>query len=131
MTSLNANDLPGAEPSDLKGLRILVVEDSWHLGMALKRLLLALGANVVGPAATTADAVRLISDQAPDVALVDINLRNGELAYGLIDRLHGQGIRVVVTSGYADVSLASRKTAAVLRKPVSRAQLLAALRPMA
>jgi len=93
MTSLNANDLPGAEPSDLKGLRILVVEDSWHLGMALKRLLLALGANVVGPAATTADAIHLITDQAPDVALVDINLRHGELAYGLIRVLddHGEG----------------------------------------
>lgn len=86
---------------------------------------------MVGPVATTADAVRLISEQAPDVALVDVNLRGGELAYDLIDRLHGQSIRVVVTSGYADVLLASEKVAAILQKPVSEAQLLASLRPIA
>ena len=85
---------------------------------------------MVGPVATTADAVRLISEQTPDVALVDVNLRGGELAYGLIDRLHDQGIRVVVTSGYADVLLASGKAAAVLQKPVNEAQLLASLRPI-
>jgi CheY-like chemotaxis protein len=96
----------------------------------MKSLLRAWGADVVGPVATTADAVRLISEQVPDVALVDLNLRGGELAYGLIDRLHGQGLRVVVTSGYADTSLASGKAAAILQKPVNEAQLLASLRPV-
>jgi CheY-like chemotaxis protein len=130
MTASNTHDPPEAGPSDLNGLRVLVVEDSWHVGTAMKSLLRAWGADVVGPVATTADAVRLISEQTPDVALVDVNLRDGELAYGLIDRLHGQGIRVVVTSGYADVLLASGKAAAILQKPVSEAQLLASLRPI-
>ena len=100
MVLSNAHSMPEAGPSDLKGLRVLVVEDSWHVGTATKRLLQALGADVVGPVATAADAVRLISEHAPDVAVVDINLRDGERAHGLIDRLHAQGIRVVVTSGY-------------------------------
>jgi DNA-binding NarL/FixJ family response regulator len=65
--------------------------------MALKSLLQALGADVDGPAATTAEAERLVSEHAPDVALVDFNLREGERAYGLIDRLLDQGIRVVMT----------------------------------
>jgi hypothetical protein len=30
------------------------------------------------------------------MALVDVNLRNGEHAYALIDRLHDQGIRTIV-----------------------------------
>ena len=81
-----------------------------------------------GPAATTADAERLIADRDPDVALVDISLRDGELAYGMIDRLHGRGIRVVVLSGYADVPLAHGKAAAILAKPFNEAQLLASLR---
>ena len=85
---------------------------------------------MAGPVATTADAVRLISEQAPDVALVDINLRDGELAHGLIDRLHGQGIRVVVMSGYDEVLLAPGKAATILQKPVSKAHLLATLRPI-
>jgi len=46
---------------DLKGVRILVVEDSWLLGINLKSLLRALGADVLGPVATTSDAERLIS----------------------------------------------------------------------
>ena len=32
MTSSNAHDLPGASSWDLKGVSILLVEDSWHLG---------------------------------------------------------------------------------------------------
>ncbi len=128
MNESNADDAPGAEGSDLKGLRVLLVEDSWHLGVALKELLRAWGADVAGPVATTAEAERLISEYAPDVAVVDINLRGGERAYGLIDRLHDQRIRVVVTSGYTD--LPPGKAAAILQKPISEAQLLASLRPM-
>ena len=56
--------------------------------MGLKELLEARGAIVVGPVATCADAHRLLSESIPDVALVDINLRRGELSYDLIERLH-------------------------------------------
>src|SRR2546423_15228189 len=97
---------PQAEPSgderdasgssELKGARILLVEDSWHVGNAIKRLLRALGADVVGPAATIADAERLIAERKPDVAIVDINLRNGERANPLLDRLQGEGIPAIV-----------------------------------
>jgi hypothetical protein len=41
---------------DLHGLGILVVEDSLDVGEALKELLILLGATVIGPAATTAEA---------------------------------------------------------------------------
>ena len=130
MISSNTYEPLEVGPSDLIGLRVLVVEDSWSIGTAVKRLLQAWGADVAGPVATTADAVRLIAEQAPDVALVDLNLRGGELAHDLIDRLHGQGIRVVVMSGYADVLLPSGKAVIILEKPVSGAQLLAILRPI-
>jgi FixJ family two-component response regulator len=63
-------------------------------------------------------------------ACFGVNLRGGERAYVLIDRLHGQGIRVVVISGYSDVPLALGKAVAVLPKPVEEAQLLATLRQM-
>jgi DNA-binding response OmpR family regulator len=128
MTSSNACDQPEARPSELKGLRVLIVEDSWNIGMGLKRLLEAWGADVVGPAATGEDARRLVSERAPDVALVDINLRNGEQSYGLIDQLHEQGTRIIVITGYAHVSPAKDKAAAILRKPISCEVLLANLR---
>jgi DNA-binding NtrC family response regulator len=85
---------------------------------------------VAGPAATTAEAERLIAERIPDVALVDFNLRDNELADGLIDHLHDQGVRVIVTSGYAVFPMAPEKVAAILQKPISESQLLAALRPV-
>jgi hypothetical protein len=66
MTSSNTYD-PGAGSSDdLRGLKILLVEDSVIVGEAIKDLLELLGADVVGPAATTAEAERLLlSEHAP------------------------------------------------------------------
>jgi DNA-binding NtrC family response regulator len=129
MTLSNTHVWPEARPPELNGVRVLIIEDSWDVGMGLKMLLEAWGADVVGPVATTDDAMRLVSERAPDVALVDINLRNGEKSYGLIDRLHEQGTRIVVMSGYADVSLAKGKAAAILQKPMQEELLLASLRP--
>ena len=126
LVSTNAHSLP--EPGPLAGLSVLVVEDSWQVGAAVKRLLQACGADVAGPAATAADAARLISERTIDLALVDINLRGGELAYDLINHLHAQGIRIVVVTGYADVSIDQEKVAAVLQKPVSGPRLLQSLR---
>ena len=110
--------------SALKGMRILVVEDSWQVAIALKRLLQTLGAEVVGPVACTGDAERVISERLPDAAIVDINLRAGERAYGLIDQLLDKGVRVVVTSGYSNLSNIPAKVAGILQKPVEAAQLL-------
>ena len=130
MTSSNAHQPSSVGPPDLNGVRVLLVEDSWQLGIAVKSLLEAWGADVLGPVATAADAERLVFERVPNVALVDINLRGGELAYGLIDRLHGQGVRVVVMSGYADLPLVQGKAAAILQKPINEALLIASLRPM-
>jgi len=120
----------GLESLSLSGLRILVVEDSWPAGVALRRLLRALGAEVSGVAATAADAQRLASEAPPDAAIVDFNLRDGELADDLIERLHEQGIYVVVTTGYSELPRTPRHAVAVLHKPVSEATLLASLRPL-
>jgi DNA-binding response OmpR family regulator len=127
-TSSNADD-PGGPP-DLKGVRVLVVEDSWHLGTALKQLLLACEADVAGPVATSAEALRLIFEEMPDAALVDLSLRGGEQAFDLIDRLNEQGVRVIVMTGRSNVKLAPGKAAVTLQKPFSDAQLLAALHPV-
>jgi len=128
MAALSNNDPVEAEAPDLSGVRILVVEDSWHIGVALKSLLRALGAEVAGPVATAADAAGLASTQNPDAAIVDYNLRGGELANRLIDRLNQLGIGVIVISAYASVPLAPGKAIVVLQKPLVEAQLLAALR---
>jgi DNA-binding NtrC family response regulator len=125
MNPSNSNNSSG----DLSGVRILVVEDSWHLGKALKSLLEAYGAEVAGPVATSADAQRLASEHPPDVALVDFSLRDGERADVLINRLNEQGVYVIVISGYEVLPVATR-AAAILQKPISAATLLTSLRPV-
>jgi len=117
-----------SEPAELSGARILIVEDSWEVSTGLKTLLEALGAEVVGPVATASDARRLVSESIPDIALVDINLRTGELSYDLIDEMHALDIPIVVITGFANTSPATDKVAAVLQKPFSEEELLAVLR---
>jgi DNA-binding response OmpR family regulator len=128
MNSSNAFPDPGSQ--NLGGVRILVVEDSWQLGTAVADLLKDLGAEVIGPAASPTDAQRLASEQRPDAAFVDFNLRAGELADGLIDWLQEQGIHVVVTTGYAVLPVAPRHPVVILQKPLSEAALLDSLRPV-
>jgi DNA-binding response OmpR family regulator len=132
MTPSNTHDPAGAGSSDdLRGLEILLVEDSWSVGEAMKDQFELLGADVVGPAATTAEAERLLSEHAPDVALVDFHLRGGELSYSLIARLHEQGVPVILVSGSPEsLSGLPVEAATILEKPVSEAQLLASLRPL-
>ena len=130
LTGSSAHEPNPSESSELKGARILLVEDSWHVGNAIKRLLRALGADVAGPAATIPDADRLVAERTPDVAIVDINLRNGERANALIDRLQEQRIPVVVITGYTAVSLPPGKVEAILQKPVSVEKFLAILCPI-
>jgi CheY-like chemotaxis protein len=131
MSSSNPNERAEAESLDLSGVRVLVVEDSWQLGVAMRSLLQAYGAEVSGPVATAADAERICAERAPDVALVDFNLRGGELASGLIDRLHERGIHIIVTSGYAAPPVSLDKVAMILQKPISETRLIDSMRPVA
>jgi len=115
---------------NLAGVRILVVEDSWQLGTAVTDLLQDLGAQVIGPAATGADARRLASGERPDAAFVDFHLRAGELADGLVDWLYEQGIHVVVITGYAVLPATPRHPVVILQKPLSEAALVGSLSPV-
>jgi CheY-like chemotaxis protein len=130
MTGSIAHDPASAGAAELKGVSILLVEDSWHVGKAMKGLLRVLGADVVGPAATTADAERLVAECTPDIAIVDINLRHGETSSNLIDRLLEKHVSVIIVTGYAAVSVPPRNVEAILEKPVSKEQLLQKLRPV-
>lgn len=125
------NDQSAGSSDDLKGLDVLLVEDSWAVGDALKQLLELLGASVSGPAATTADAERLLAQRLPDVALVDIHLRGGEQSDLLVRRLTEHGVAVIVLTGSPEVfPVLPAEGHDVLEKPGCEAALLAHLRPL-
>ena len=115
------------ESHNLKGFEVLLVEDSWHAAQAMKDLLEGWGMVVAGPAASSAEAKRLIVSNAPPVAIVDIRLKDG-LAYGLIDLLNNMGVSVIIASGYADVPTLEGKVAAILQKPFPAGELRATLK---
>ena len=120
---------PQVQASDayaLNGVRVLVVEDDWHVAKAMKGALELLGMHVIGPTSTTAEAARLTAAQRPSLALVDVNLKR-EMSCGLIDELHARGIPVVVVSGYASIPVAKEKIAGYLQKPFSGTELTKAL----
>lgn len=123
-TVLGTNKLPC---SDLRGVRILVVEDHWHIANALKMLFEAEGMQVSGPASTVPEAHRLAAEQIFDLAVVDINLR-GKTTYDLIDQLHNRGTRIVVVSGYGMLPGLTENVVAVLQKPFNAPELLGAVR---
>jgi DNA-binding NtrC family response regulator len=116
--------ISSAATACLAGKRVLVVEDTWVVAKALQSLLEEAGLVVSGPSATIADAERLVSEQVPQLAIVDLRL-NGEIAHGLINCLHDRGISVVVVSGL--VAKPPANASAIVQKPFSEAELIETL----
>ncbi|WP_203308300.1 MULTISPECIES: response regulator [Sphingomonas] len=114
-------------PSPLAGKHILVVEDEYLIADDFARVLTGAGAQVVGPAASLPQGMRLVGDaQALDAAVLDINLRE-TMVYPLIDRLIGDGVRVLLTSGYDETVIpAAYHHLPRYEKPVSAPRLLRA-----
>ncbi len=63
-----------AEDATERRRSILVVEDDLFIGLELKACLEVAGFLVLGPAGSVRDALRLISTQRPDAAVLDVNL---------------------------------------------------------
>ena len=110
--------------SPLRGKRVLVVEDEYMIADDLVCELRDAGAEVVGPAASLPQAMRLIAQPGiVDAAVLDINLRE-TLAYPLIDRLIETGVKVLITSGYDEAMIPERyRHLPRCEKPVSPLKL--------
>lgn len=73
-----------------RGLRVLVVEDEALLAMQIETLLLEAGCEPVGQAAEAGEAVALAESRRPQVALVDVHLRDGRSGTELMRALTGE-----------------------------------------
>ncbi len=109
---------------DLKGRRILVIEDEPLIGMDIVASLEHAGAEVEGPIATIEDACRVISNSRFDAALVDANLHGrpvGEVAAALVE----QGVPFAFATGYDKDGLPEGfRECPILAKPAGPEQVV-------
>ncbi len=108
---------------DLQGRRLLVVEDEELIGLMLVDLLEEMGAQVVGPAATAAEALELATSERLSGALLDLSL-GGAPAYPIADRLMERDIPFVFITGYGQAHILPRYAhVPVLTKPFGQRHL--------
>jgi PAS domain S-box-containing protein len=111
---------------DIRGLRILIVEDVVLLSLELEAGLTESGAHVVGCAADIDEAKAMLALDF-DVAVLDANL-NGRSVAPVADELAARGIPFIFATGYGDAGAAPAGFAApVVRKPYNVRQIAVAL----
>ena len=94
--------------SDLKSLRILIVEDEYLIADDLRDTLLDAEAIVLGPVPTVDAAWSLLEqEKVIDAALLDINL-GGVLVFDVADALAARKIPFVFATGYDRWSIPDR-----------------------
>ncbi|MFO3705232.1 response regulator [Xanthomonas codiaei] len=114
--------------SVLRGVRVLVVENDDMNAMLLELQLSHIGAAVVGPVGQVQDALQLIQADAPDIAVLDYRLGNGETSEPVARLLAERGIPFVLATGVATGSIpAGFERGVILTKPYLSEELVNAL----
>ena len=88
----------------LAGCRILLAEDEGLIALELERILEEFGCEIVGPLASVDEVLENAQRGNFDGALLDVNLR-GRQIFEILPALQKLGLRLVITSGYDDVTL--------------------------
>jgi CheY-like chemotaxis protein len=86
------------------GRQLLIVEDELLIALELKSILEQLGGIVVGPARSVAGALQLLSETAPDAALLDVNL-GGDRVTPVAQACRERSIPFALVTGYGRLQL--------------------------
>nr|WP_075218013.1 response regulator [Mongoliimonas terrestris] len=84
--------------ADLKGRRVLIVEDEPFIAFDIADAIEMAGGVVVGPAMTVREALRLIRDERLEAAILDVNLPDGDIG-PVILALSKAGIPLLIHTG--------------------------------
>lgn len=113
---------------NLNSHQILIVEDEIFLAAELEDIIRDAGAEVIGPAMSAPEALRLITRHVITAALLDVQLGDHD-SRPVAQNLADTGIPFVFHTGNSDTDALSRTwpQALVVRKPATPDALLAAL----
>lgn len=93
------------DENDLKGLRVLVVEDETLVAMQIEDILEELGCVVVETAMNLGQAEEALDrGGAIDLAFLDVNIA-GQLVFPFAERLAERDIPIVFATGYGKAGL--------------------------
>lgn len=114
--------------NDIRGRRILIVEDEYFAADDLATDLRKLGAEIIGPVGNVGEALGLIrANPDLDGAVLDINL-HGQMSYPVADALRASGTPFLFATGYDAWTVAESYRGVVRHeKPVKPADVVAAL----
>ncbi|TCN22132.1 response regulator [Sinorhizobium americanum] len=108
---------------------LLIVEDEFLIAIDLKLLLERRGWSVLGPATTVKEALALLDDELPAVALLDVSLKDGSVTL-VAEALRARKVPFVVASAYSRPELIGGDVLAGapgVGKPTEEHRLLAVL----
>jgi CheY-like chemotaxis protein len=130
-----AGALPNKHPTlgrsrtaDLSRRRVLVVEDEAGIALDLVRLLRDYGATVIGPAASTDEALGHIVRTRLHCAILDVKLSNGDCG-AVAQALTWNAIPFIFVTGYSKSEIVSRYSwSPVLSKPYTPIDVIDSLK---
>ena len=97
---------------------ILIVEDEPLIAMMLEDFLEALGHDVVGTCESVEEANRKIDAGGIDLAILDVQLKDGQRVWPLADRLAKEGTPfIIATGGHVEAPPEKHAAAPILAKP--------------
>ena len=112
--------------------RILIVEDEFLIAMELEDTLLSAGYQVVGPAPSIREALRLLRAARPDAAVLDVNVA-GQWVTPVAEMLRTMVVPFILASGYRAADLDAMpvlREAVNIGKPYRPERLLMQLRDL-
>ncbi|MBS0504589.1 MAG: response regulator [Proteobacteria bacterium] len=100
------------------GPSILIVEDEPLISMMLEDFLDALGYRLAGCVDAVPEALAVVEQGGFDAALLDVNLRDGEMSWPIADALTAQGRPFILATGGGNEMVPDRHAdVPVLNKP--------------
>ena len=110
-------------PSELEGAHILYLEDDAIINLSTTQVLEELGCEV-SAAVHLDDAWKIVRQQLPDAAVLDVHLHGDRTSYELATWLDARGVPILFATGYDTPAMQGKwLDHAMCRKPCGRDEL--------